>query len=109
MKITIVNGFTAKIGQNAKENWFLLENAKPEYYFFHLRSFSSCYVIWEYEGDDVKEDTLQELAKICLANTKHRDAKNIKVDCTRCKNLEKGNIVGEVVYKSRRKVQVIKI
>lgn len=104
MKTELVNGYIVKIGGNAAENWFLLKKAKRNYWFFHLAAFPSCFVIWEYEGDDVKKSVLQQVAQICVKNTKHRNAKNIKVDCTQCYNIEKGKIVGEIYYKSNKKV-----
>lgn len=108
MKTYTVNGHVAKVGQNAQENWNLLDEADGDYWFFHLSSFSSGYVIWEC-GETPGEETIRELAGICLANTKHRKNKNIKVDYTQCKNVEKGASIGEVSYVSKRKVSVVKI
>jgi predicted ribosome quality control (RQC) complex YloA/Tae2 family protein len=110
MKTKIIGGYTAKVGQNAQENWILLEESLPHHLFFHLTSFSSCYVIYAPpEEEKIAESTKTELAQLCLANTKHKRAKNIKVDCTLCKNVTKGDVIGEVIYTSKRKVQVIKI
>ena len=110
MKTKIVGCGTAKIGQNAQENWVLLEDSSPHHLFFHLTSFPSCYLIFSYPEDEKITETIKiELAQLCLMNTKYKKAKNIKVDCTTCKNIKKGGVIGEVVYKSNRKVQVIKI
>jgi len=109
MKIVTISNIPARVGQNAQENWNLLEKAEEEYWFFHLTSFPSCYVIWECKDDEITEEELEELAILCVANTKYKNAKYMKVDCTRCSNLEKGDVVGEVIYISKRKVRVIKI
>lgn len=109
MRKYTVAGHTVKVGQNAQENWMLLEKAKEGYYFFHLRNFPSCYVVWECEDEKVADEVLEEISRICVANTKHKKAKGIKVDCTRCGNVFKGDRVGECMYTHRRKVRVIKI
>ena len=46
MKTTTVNDIDYKIGQNAQENWDLL-NLDENYTWFHLKSFPSCHVIIE--------------------------------------------------------------
>jgi predicted ribosome quality control (RQC) complex YloA/Tae2 family protein len=114
MKTCVVNDHVAKIGQNAQENWNLLTDAKKDesketYWFFHLSAFPSCYVIWECDDENPPLEAIKELARICLLNTKHKNAKNIKVDYTQCKNVEKGDVIGEVSYVSKRKVFSVRI
>lgn len=94
------------VGQNAQENWNLLDNSQPQWHFFHLSAFPSCYVILK--ADDPSNETINDAAKICLQNTKHRNAKNVLVDHTVCSNVQKGTVQGELQYKSRRKVKVIR-
>jgi len=103
MKVSTVNNINCVIGQNAKENWGILANAQKNHLFFHLSSFPSGYVIAECEFiPDI--DTIETIATLCKTNTKYRNLKNIKVDYTRCSNLTKGSIVGEVIYTSNRQV-----
>lgn len=108
MKIFQINNITCKLGQSATENWSLLEQAKPEYIFFHLSSFPSGYVILECI-EEPDETILTEAAIICKNGTKYRNLKNIKVDYCRCDNLNKGNVVGEVKFRSLRKVRNIQL
>ena len=109
MKTVTLGEYICKVGQNAQENWNLLDKASQKHWFFHLSSFPSCYVIWENEDDTPDMSSLKEVARICVNNTKHRNARNIKVDYTRCNNVCKGKIVGEVHYSSRRKVIALKV
>lgn len=109
MKTIIIGNYVCKVGQNAQENWNLLDNSSPHHWFFHLSSFPSCYVIWENEDDNPDMNDLKEIARICLNNTKHRKATNIKVDCTRCENVTKGGKVGELYYTSKRQVITVKV
>ena len=51
MKELFINNIKTLIGSNAKENWKLLEDSKPNNLFFHLSSFPSCYVILQTESD----------------------------------------------------------
>lgn len=106
MKIFQINNITCKLGQSATENWSLLDQAKPEYIFFHLSSFPSGYVILECT-EEPNENILTEAAIICKNGTKYRNLKYLKVDYCRCDNLSKGDIVGMVKFKSMRKVKKI--
>lgn len=94
------------IGENADENWELLDTSDYEYYFFHLASFPSCYVIME--CSEPTTDMLMKGASLCKNSTKYKKIKNIKIDYCKCSNLIKGGKVGEVVYIKPRQVKQIK-
>ena len=106
--VQITENLQCRIGKNAIENWQLLDESKPEYMFFHLAYFPSCYVILKCNSDP-GGDIIKECALICKENTKYKNLKDIKVDYTRCDNVIKGGNVGEVYYRSTRKVNQIKI
>ena len=109
--ITLENSnYQCFVGSNAKENWQLLDDSKPTDILFHLHSFSSCYVILKNDNDEFPEiDIIKESAIICKTNTKYKNLKDIKVDYTFCKNIEKGEKVGELIYKSNKKVLSYKL
>ena len=44
MKTIECDNITYKIGQNASENWKILDESNKDDVFFHLKSFPSCYV-----------------------------------------------------------------
>ena len=107
MKKHSFEGYTIIQGTNAKENWRILSGAKPSHYFFHLSSFPSGYVILECS----KEPPLHVLlhcAQICKDGTKYKNLKNLKVDYCKCNNVVKGDKLGEVIFKSNRRVKIIK-
>jgi len=108
MKTFQFENYTCKLGQSAKENWYLLDKAENHHIFFHLSSFSSGYLILECE-EKVSTIMLETAAQICKENTKYRNLRNLKVDYCRCDNLEKGDKVGEVLFKSNKKVNQIKL
>ena len=94
------------IGQNAKENWDLLDN-NENFLWFHLKSFPSCHVIILNENPD--ETTIQKAAELCKENTKYKSLKNIKINYTPIKNIKKSKEVGSVEFKSNKKVFTIAV
>lgn len=110
MKIITFENYIFKIGQNAKENWEMLNDIEDNYLFFHLSDFPSCYVIVEYnKSENPDYDLIRFGATICKANTKYRNIKNVKVDYTRCNNIKKGKKVGEIYYNNYELIKIINI
>ena len=96
-----------KIGENAKENWALIDASEPEWWWFHLKSFPSSHVVLE-----TSEPTSEELiaaATWCKDTTKYRNLKNLKISYCQIKNIKKAEKVGSVTFLSNRKVKEIKL
>ena len=106
MRSEIFNDTVILIGQNAQENWDLID-FESDFIWLHLNSFPSCHVIIKDENPD--NDTLQVAAEMCKENTKYRNHRNLKICYTKCSNLKKGPDVGSVTYKSKRQVKTILI
>ena len=106
MRCEIFNDTVILIGQNAQENWDLID-FESDFIWLHLNSFPSCHVIIKDENPD--NDTLQVAAEMCKENTKYRNLKNLKICYTKCSNLKNGSDVGSVIYKSKRQVKTILI
>ena len=106
MKIVFIENLKCIVGQNAKENWEIFNTTNPEYLLFHLASFSSCYVILENENDP-SIDIIKDIALLCKQNTKYKNVPNIKVNYTKCKNIIIGEKVGEIIFKSNKKVNKV--
>jgi predicted ribosome quality control (RQC) complex YloA/Tae2 family protein len=107
MKTFLFENFECKLGENAIENWQLLDEAEGNHVFFHLSSFPSGYVILQTLNPTPV--MLYTAARICKDGTKYRDVPNIKVDYCLCSNLRKGEKPGLVYFRSQRKVQQIKL
>lgn len=87
-----------QVGQNASHNWKLIDNSHPQDLWFHLKSFPSPHVI-------AKSDcNIYECAHLCKIKSKYKNWKHIKVIYTPCSNVIKGNSIGEVFFKSNKKV-----
>ena len=111
MKEYQVFGIICKVGKNAEENWKLLDESNDNNLFFHLTYFPSCYVILQCDENIVYnenyKDILKKCSEICKENTKFKKLPNLRVDYTFCNNIEKGNNIGEIFYKSLRKTKEI--
>ena len=97
------------LGQNALENWTLLEETQKinfNYIFFHLNSFPSCYVIMcstLYEHNDSSlNNYLNYGANLCKTYSKYRNLKDLKICYTTLKKLTKTNKIGEVLIKGKK-------
>ena len=106
MKTEEFNDTQIIIGQNAKENWNII-NFNCDFIWLHLNSFPSCHVIIKDNNPD--EEVLNYAAQLCKDNTKFKNLKNVKVCNTKCNNLKKGPDVGSVIYKSKRQVKTVLI
>ena len=104
MKTHTFEEYTILQGTCADENWKLLDSAKPNHYFFHLSSFPSGYIILQCDDSKPRLPIIQYCAKLCQEGTKYKKLQNLKVDYCPCSNVMKGEVVGEVVYKSNRRV-----
>ena len=106
-EIQLEQGNLIKIGENAKENWALIDASEPEWWWFHLKSFPSSHVVLE-----TSEPTNEELiaaATWCKDTTKYRNLKNLKVSYCQIKNIKKEEKPGSVTFLSNRKVKEIKL
>ena len=106
MKTEEFNETTIVIGENAKDNWNII-NFNSDCIWLHLNSFPSCHVIIKDNNPEL--ETLEYAAQISKSNTKYKHLKNVKVCYTKCNNLKKGPDVGSVIYKSKRQVHTIKV
>ena len=101
------------IGQNANENWELLDNSKKindKYVWFHLNSFASPYVIMYETIDELKKKyniiEINQLlyfgGELCKENSKYKYLKPIKILYTTLNKLTKTEKVGEVTISGKK-------
>ena len=113
MKSYVYKNINFIIGNNAKENWQILDNMKhlnENYLWFHLNSFASPYVIMNctknemekmYDKNEIKE-ILEFGAKLCKDNSKYKFLNDLKILYMPLKKLEKGNKIGEVIISGKK-------
>lgn len=106
MKEFVIQDYKLFIGEDKVDNWKILDNAQNYHLFFHLSSFSSPYGILEIPPKIKISKNIKNICKnYIIQNTKHKNNKNIKIDCCLVQNLKKGDKIGEVIYLSNRKVE----
>lgn len=106
MKTEVFEDTNIIIGENAQENWDLLDK-NENYLWFHLKSFPSCHIILETE--EPTKEMIVKAASLCKLHTKYRNIPNLKINYTPIKNIKKADKVGSVTFNSNRKVLDIKI
>ena len=106
-EIQLEQGNTIKIGENARENWELIDNSESEWWWFHLKSFPSSHVVLQ--TNDPTSEELIAAATWCKDTTKYRNLKNLKVSYCQIKNIKKAEKIGSVTFLSNRKVKEIKL
>ena len=106
MKTVVYLDTTIIIGENAQDNWDIID-FESNYIWLHLNSFPSCHII--INDVNIDDNILLYAAQLCKHNTKYKNLKDIKVCYTTCSNLKKGSDIGSVIYKSKRKVNTITV
>lgn len=111
MKTITFNNINYIIGQNAQENWDILDEANtinPDYIWFHLNSFPSCYVIMYSTLEDLLDNScniyLNYGAELCKNNTKYKNMRDIKICYTSLKKLKKTQKIGEVIVSGKKNI-----
>ena len=90
-----------KIGQNAQDNFDIIDESNPNDLWFHLYGESSCHVVASIDPE-VKLDKKQKRqiitqgALLCKQNTKYKSSKNVNIIYSEIKNIEKTETVGKV-------------
>lgn len=100
------------IGQNAKENWELLDKfykINDEYIWFHLNSFPSPYVIVNTTINDLsKNSNINEVllfgSQLCKHYSKYKFLSNLKIIYTSLKKLKKTDKIGEVIISGKKNI-----
>ena len=98
-----------EMGQNAQENWDLIDKSEENDLWFHLQDYPSSHVVIHVLGKkkkDLDRKTIKYAALLCKQNSKMKSEKKVEVIYTQIKNVEKTEDVGSVVTSN---TSVIKI
>lgn len=98
------------IGQNAKENWDLVDNSDPDDLWFHLDEYPSAHVVISEKVkisekkifftnlEDYPNQIIALAANYCKSNSKYgKNLHKAKIVYTQIKNLKKGKVIGSVI------------
>lgn len=93
------------VGENAQDNWDLLDNSNQNSTWMHLSKFSSPYVI--IDSKDPSKKIINYGACLCKQHSKYNNLKKIKVIYTNVKNVTKADKIGSVIIKGKTKEIII--
>lgn len=96
-----------RVGQTAKENWQIFEEAQPNHMWFHLDKLTSCHIICD--NNDLNSQEISVLANLCKEHSKFKYLKNLKICYCEIGNLKKGGKEGELIINSNHRVKILKI
>jgi len=110
MKEYIIDNIPIILGENATDNWNIINKYNKEnvnYIWIHLNSFPSPHVIILDENANIK--TINHACNLCQKNSKYKNMKDLKFCMTTLNNIIKGEKIGEVYFKSNRKVKTFNL
>ena len=107
MREFMIDNTKVILGENAVENWKILDTSEHKFIWVHLKSFPSGHVII-YSNNPTIDLILQAGCK-CRDNTKYKNLRNLKISYTNCGNVKKTDVPGEVTFVSNRKVKNVKL
>jgi hypothetical protein len=101
------------VGQNAKDNFDIIDDADQNDYWFHVYNESSCHVICDLSTQTITLDkkelryVLKQGAIICKENfSKHKSNRDLTIVYTQIKNVVKTKVVGMVSLSESKTIRV---
>jgi predicted ribosome quality control (RQC) complex YloA/Tae2 family protein len=95
MKLFEINNTKLLLGQYAKENHLLIDNADPNDWWFHIDNYPSGHCI--VESIYINYELIIHAAKFVKENSKLKNKKNIKIIYTQIKKIKKTKNPGQVI------------
>jgi len=98
---SIKSSIEFRVGQNAQENFDLLDDSFPQDLWFHISEESSCHVVAtiptdsNYDRKGMKKIAIQG-AIVCKQHCRYKSEKDIRVVYTTIDNVKKSKYVGMV-------------
>lgn len=110
MKVFQVNDVLYIMGNDAKENWRLLEEAKEDDIWVHLNGYPSSYVIIKNINRDSKlnMEAIVYAGQLCKHYSKHKHIKNMKMCYLEAKYVSKGKITGQAKCLKEPNIKMIR-
>jgi predicted ribosome quality control (RQC) complex YloA/Tae2 family protein len=94
-----------KIGENAQDNWNIIDISSQNDLWFHLDNKPSPHVILIVPKKiKVHKQTILYCGMICKNNSKYNNNKNVSIIYTEIKNITKGEDIGSVITKKTNKI-----
>lgn len=100
--------YKIRVGENAQENWDLIDDASQNDIWFHVSDHPSCHVVLSIDDNKTypHKTVINHCASLCKEGSKVSNRKNIKIIYTEIKNVKKGDKTGSVSTKNTKIVKV---
>ncbi len=95
--------YKISIGENAKDNWNLIDSSCPNDIWFHTSDYPSSHVV---VSAPIPKQVIIRCCCICKAHSKAKSIKNVEIIYTSIKNISKTNIVGQVTTKNVKSIKI---
>ena len=95
------------IGENASDNWKLIDESQPQHLWFHVADHPSAHIVL-IENNPTKEQIIRS-AQECKMHCKFKNTRKLCIEYTPIENLTKATEVGAVYFKSAKNVKTIRI
>ncbi len=95
------------MGNNAEENWKIIDDSSQNDIWFHLENVPSPHIILKTDNNDLKhfnKQTFIHCASLCKENSKYSNSKKISVIFTKIKNVNKADTVGSVTTSNTKNI-----
>ena len=98
--------YKISIGENAKDNWNLIDSSCPDDIWFHTSDYPSSHVVVDASITPLPKQVIIRCSCICKAHSKAKSIKNAEIIYTSIKNISKTNIVGQVTTKNVKSIKI---
>lgn len=101
-------------GENAQDNWDILDKSNPQDIWFHLEGHPSSHIILSLPEEKksklnklkINKKTIYFCASLCKSKSKFSNYSKISVIYTQCQYVKKGTIPGQVLANRVTKIVV---
>jgi predicted ribosome quality control (RQC) complex YloA/Tae2 family protein len=103
---------TFVIGQNAAENFQIIDDSQPNDLWFHVTEFPSCHVIAKINDimDSINRKDIKYIVKqgaiLCKQHSKYKSVKNLDINYTEISNVQKTSVVGSVITSNTKNITI---
>jgi predicted ribosome quality control (RQC) complex YloA/Tae2 family protein len=89
------------VGENAEDNFEIIDVSDPDDIWFHMTNISSCHVVAKLpDNNNFDKKQMRKIivqgAELCKRNSKLNAERDVEITYTKIKNLEKTDIIGSV-------------
>lgn len=98
--------YKIRIGENAIENWRLIDDSKQNDLWFHVENHPSCHVVLSCESNNnIHKSVINHCAYLCKEGSKLKVNKSVKIIYTEIKNVKKADKIGSVTTKNTKHIK----